>query len=100
MTMLFHRLAAQDFVRARRWYGRASPQAEARFVAAVGDALAAVDANPLMAPCYQGPYRWQGVRRFPYVIYFEPITPGTVYVYAVAHASRRPGYWLRRVNRP
>ena len=43
---------------------------------------------------------WQRVRRFPFVIYFEPVAAGVVYVYAVAHARPRPGYWLRRVNRP
>jgi plasmid stabilization system protein ParE len=100
MPVLFHRLAAQEFVTARRWYFRRSAQAEARFVTAVADTLRVVEANPLLAPAYLGSYRWQRVRRFLYVLYFEPIAPGTVYVYAVAHAGRRPGYWLRRVNRP
>jgi toxin ParE1/3/4 len=100
MPVLFHRLAAQEFVKARRWYGRRNAQVEARFVTAVADTLAVLEANPLLAPPYQGNHRWQRVRRFPYVIYFEPITAGTIYVYAVAHARRRPGYWLRRVTRP
>jgi hypothetical protein len=100
MAVLFHRLAAQEFVKARRWYGRRSAQAESRFVAAVTDALTFIEANPLLASAYQGNHRWQRVRRFPYVIYFEPITAGTIYAYAVAHARRRPGYWLRRETRP
>jgi hypothetical protein len=100
MAVVFHRLAAQEFVRARRSYGRRSAQAESRFVTAVADALLFIEANPLLASAYQGNYRWQRVRRFPYVLYFEPIATGTVYIYAVAHARRRPGYWLRRVNRP
>jgi hypothetical protein len=100
MPVLFHRLAARDFVTARRWYARRSAQAEVWFVAAVAATLRFVEANPLLAPAYRGNYRWQRVRRFPYVLYFEPIAAGAVYVYAVAHAGRRPGYWLRRVNRP
>jgi toxin ParE1/3/4 len=100
MAVVFHRLAAQEFVKARRWYGRRSPQAEFRFVNAITDALTFIEANPLLAPPYQGNHRWQRVRRFPYVIYFEPIAGGIIYVYAVGHARRRPGYWLRRVTRP
>jgi plasmid stabilization system protein ParE len=100
MPVLFHRLATRDFVMARRSYRRRSPRAEARFVTAVADALHAIQTNPLLAAPYQGNHRWQPVRRFSYVIYFEPIAAGTVYVYAVAHAHRRPGYWLRRVTRP
>ena len=100
MAVLFHRLAAQDFVMARRWYAGRSAQVEARFVAAVGAALRVVEANPSLGSPFRGNYRWQRVRRFPYVIYFEPIAAGTIYVYAVAHARRRPGFWLRRVNRP
>jgi hypothetical protein len=100
MPVLFHRLATQDFVLARRWYARQGTQLEARFVAAIAAVLTALEASPHLSSPYRGNYRWQRVRRFPYVIYFEPIAPGTLYVYAVALARRRPGYWLRRVSRP
>jgi plasmid stabilization system protein ParE len=36
------------------------------------------------------------VKRFPYVIIFVELTRA-VRVIAVAHGSRRPGYWRRRV---
>ena len=41
-------------------------------------------------------YRWVRVSRFPYVLVFRELTPKTVKVVAVAHTSRRPGYWRRR----
>lgn len=100
MAVVFHRLAAQEFVEARRWYGLRTAQAETRFVTAVADALIFLEANPLLAPVYRGNHRWHRVRQFPYVIYYEAIAAGTIYVYAIAHARRRPGYWVRRVNRP
>jgi plasmid stabilization system protein ParE len=100
MPVLFHRLATREFLAARRWYARRSPRAEARFVVAVADALRIIEANPLLASPYLGTHRWQRVRRFPYVVYFEPIAAGTIYVYAIALAHRRPGYWLQRVTRP
>jgi hypothetical protein len=76
MAVIFHRLAAQEFVRARRWYGRRSAQAESRFVAAVADALHFIEANPLLALAYQGNHRWQRVRRFPYVLFSSRSPPG------------------------
>ena len=45
-------------------------------------------------------YRWMRVRRFPYILYYEILDPFRVRVYAVAHTSRHPGYWLRRATRP
>src|SRR5262249_61164078 len=91
MPVLFHRLAAQEFVQARRQYARRSAQAESRFVAAVNNALTFIKADPLLAPAYQGNHRWQRVRRFPYVIYFEPIAAGARHRYSGAPAPRRPG---------
>ena len=49
---------------------------------------------------YHGPYRWLPVQRFPYVLYYEILDPTRVRVYAVAHTSRRPGYWLQRRRCP
>jgi len=32
------------------------------------------------------------------VLYYEVLDPTQVLIYAVAHTSRRPGYWLRRTG--
>ena len=79
---------------------RYSPVTEGRFVAAVRTAVERIDANPQIGSQLQGPFRWVRTRRYPYVLYYEVIAPDVVRVYAVAHARRRPGYWMRRVNRP
>ena len=57
-------------------------------------------AAPHQGAPFHGPYRWMRVRRFSYVLYYEIIDPSQVRVYAVAHTSRRPGYWLRRRTQP
>jgi plasmid stabilization system protein ParE len=100
MTVIFHRLATREFVEARRRYARYSPLTEARFVASVRAAVERIDANPHIGSSFRGPYRWVRTRRYPYLLHYEAIGPGLVRVYALAHARRRPGYWLRRVNRP
>jgi plasmid stabilization system protein ParE len=100
MAVLFHRLATREFVAARRRFARYSPFTEDRFVAAVRTAVDRIDANPYIGSQLQGPYRWVRTRRYPFVIYYEVLGPNLARVYAVAHARRRPGYWMRRVNRP
>jgi hypothetical protein len=42
--------------------------------------------------------RFAVTRRFNYVIHFL-VEANAVQIISVAHAARRPGYWLRRVNR-
>jgi plasmid stabilization system protein ParE len=96
----FHRLATRDFVQARRHYARQDPSVEARFVAAVREAVLRAEANPYLGSPTHGSYYWVRTRRFPYVLYYEVIAPDLVRFYAVAHARRRPGYWLRRTRRP
>jgi hypothetical protein len=41
------------------------------------------------------PYRRRLLTRFPYVVFYE-VVDDAVEVIAVAHAKRRPGYWLHR----
>jgi hypothetical protein len=45
---------------------------------------------------YSGPYRWVRVQRFRYILVFRHRTPTEIVVVAVAHTSRRPGYWRHR----
>jgi plasmid stabilization system protein ParE len=100
MAVLFHRLAAREFVEARRRYARTGPPTEDRFVAAVRAAVERIDANPHIGSLIRGAYRWIRTGRYPYLLIYETLGPDLVRVYAVAHARRRPGYWVRRTNRP
>ena len=100
VTVSFHRLAAAEYVAARRWYARRSLAAEARLVDAVRAAVQRIEANPGVGSPSVGACRWVKLRRFPYLLHYEQTGPTAVDVYAVAHASQRPGYWLRRVTRP
>lgn len=37
------------------------------------------------------------VRKFPYLLYYTMLDGAEVLIVAVAHAHRRPGYWLSRL---
>jgi len=41
-------------------------------------------------------YRKRLLTRFPYVVFYELVGRDRVDVVAVAHARRKPGYWLER----
>ena len=41
--------------------------------------------------------RWIRVKRFPFILVVHEDTPGEYFVVAIAHTSRRPGYWQKRV---
>jgi plasmid stabilization system protein ParE len=94
----FQRLAGQEYQSAFRWYARRSNQAALDFESEVNQALQRIAATPNRWPVYQGSDRFVRVRRIPYVLYYRIVDPTQVLIMAVAHASRRPGYWLRRTR--
>ena len=51
--------------------------------------------HPEVAPVWRGSTHRFPLRRFPYSIIYQ-LKPDEVRVIALAHQSRRPGYWRRR----
>lgn len=91
----FHPNAAREFEDAAAWYDERRPGLGAEFAAAVFELADQVAASPR---------RWRRVRkarralltRFPYAIVYREVPGGAIEIVAVAHLSRRPGYWSRR----
>src|SRR4051794_18100906 len=96
--VVFHRLAAQEYRRARNWYSRRSRPTAPRFVRAVNRAVEGILAHPERWPWYDGRHQWARVGRFPYLLIFRSLADGRVAVVAVAHTSRGAGYWHRRTT--
>jgi toxin ParE1/3/4 len=94
--VLFHRLAAREYRSARNWYRERSVEVAQRFVLAVDRAANRIEADAESLCQLTGAYRYARVPNFPYVLVNRRIDDGTVMVVAVAHTSRRPGYWKRR----
>jgi len=92
----FDRRAIAETRKAWLWYARRSPSSAARFQAEFDRAVAEITANPRRWPRHALGTRYFRLTRFPYlVIYAE--SRRLVKVIAVAHTSRRPGYWRRRL---
>ena len=89
--------AEAELQSAAMWYEEKRRGLGIEFVAVVDRAFRAVLENPEACPIWRAdrPYRRRFLKRFPYVVFFD-IDAATVEIVAVAHAKRRPGYWLDR----
>ena len=100
MTKLFVQKAAEaELVAAAEWYEGKQPGLGLEFLLAVDREFERIRAEPLGFPRWREgrPYRKCVLRRFPYVIFFS-LAETAVDVLAVAHAKRRPGYWMGRTS--
>ena len=66
------------------------------FRIAVDQAVSRISSGSESLPKLGPVYRYAQVRRFPYVLIFRERSPESIMVMAVAHTSRRPGYWRGR----
>ena len=89
--------ASAELTEAIRWYEDRRPGWGARLFAAVTGTMARIESHPeIGSPRLGQPAARQlKVRGFPYLVAYR-IRPDDVYVVAVAHAKRRPGYWRHR----
>jgi plasmid stabilization system protein ParE len=92
----FHPDARKEYLDALRWYLSRSTHVARRFQEEVNRCLGLIGAHPNRWPVWEGAIRWLRLRRFPYVLYYESLHAERIQVLAVAHGSRRPGYWRDR----
>ncbi len=93
----FHEEAGAEYDAAFEWYLQRSAAAALKFDAEVDGATAQI---------LKAPKRWavgsHGTRRFllrqfPFILVYRELKAGNIQILAVAHASRKPGFWKRRL---
>jgi toxin ParE1/3/4 len=96
----FHEFARDEYVAAARWYEDRQEGLGREFTDAIESLVerAAEDRLPGLTggTASQGTLRLLEPR-FGYAIYFE-LSDDLMYVWAVAHGRRRPGYWWARLQ--
>ena len=65
------------------------------FVAEFDRVVDLIIGNPEIGRVFRGNIRRFVMRRFPYNVYYHTVF-GELHVLAIAHQSRRPGYWSAR----
>src|SRR5215203_5485795 len=91
----FHPEAKVDLESARAWYRRRSQIAARAFVTEVLRALRSIAISPDAWPQTRANERRFVLKRFPYSIVYR-IRDNEVFITAIAHHRRLPGYWIRR----
>ena len=66
------------------------------FLSEVEDVFARIQENPALGSPYKSTtFRFLLIHRFPYVVFYAEKRE-FIWVVAIAHGRRRPGYWKRR----
>jgi toxin ParE1/3/4 len=90
-----HPQAIAEARAARLWYEEPNVEAAEAFMAELDLAIARIEESPQSWPRYLADTRRYLLRRFPFFVVFREVDD-RVEIVAVAHARRRPGYWLGR----
>ena len=93
--VVFHPDAAEEFAEAFAWYSARSQAVGRRFEDEVERAVELIAESPRRWPVYDERHRKLLLRRFPYLIVYREFE-GCLWIVAVAHGHRRPGYWRSR----
>ena len=96
----FHREARAEYRAALAWYATRSIDAADGFADVIADSICGIRELPDAWPRWLGKadVRARVVRRYPYSIMYV-VRDQRIVIIAIAHQSRRPGYWLSRISR-
>jgi plasmid stabilization system protein ParE len=95
-VLRIHEGARRDANLAIVWYAERSMSLARRFRDELLSAYSASAESPSRYPSYLHGTRRFLLRKFPYSIVFLE-WQDEIFVVAVAHAKRRPGYWRKRI---
>jgi len=82
---------------ARDWYAERNPQAAEGFATELEAAVQAIMEAPERWSKYVAGTRRFLLHRYPFYLVYR-VRVSTIELIAVAHARRRPGYWLARLG--
>jgi plasmid stabilization system protein ParE len=95
MNLAFHPEAEEEFLQAVDYYERCEEGLGLDFALAVHAAVERAVGHPASWPVLEGEVRRCQTVRFPYGILYS-VEPDGIFVLAVMHLHRKPGYWERR----
>ena len=91
-----HQEATEEYDAAFDWYLERSPNAALRFDAEVDRALADIIVDPKRWAAGPHSTRRYLLRQFPFTLIYRE-RAANLQIIAVAHTSRKPGYWKHRL---
>ena len=93
----FASAAEEELAKSILFYRDISPELADDFVRQLDRVIELLRRSPNLGTPTDGSLRKFPLTRFPFTIHYR-IESETIVIYAVAHQSRRPGYWKSRVS--
>lgn len=93
----FHDEAAAEYDAAFDWYLARSPDAARRFDTEIHHALKQILQSPKRWAVAPSGTRHYLLRKFPFILVYRDLSEENVQIVAVAHTSRKPGFWKHRI---
>ena len=93
----FHPKAREELLEAANYINTDDPEQGELFEMIFEDTLDWACSQPLIFRCFEEDFRKIKVGKFRYLLVFR-IVGDEVQVLAVAHTSRKPGYWKNRAK--
>ena len=97
MRAIFHPEAFKETIESARFYEDRSEGLGSDFLAAVDETTRRIEQFPEAGRIDRANIRKRLVSGFPFTILYE-IQPDRIFIAAVMHQHRRPGYWRKRVE--
>jgi len=96
MNYRFNPLALEELKAAGQYYESRRPGLGARFLAEVNTSIQRVLESPNRWWEIQPGFRKHRLHHFPYGLIYHVVNDDLLEIDALAHSSRRPGYWRHR----
>jgi toxin ParE1/3/4 len=93
----FHDEAAAEYDAAFDWYMQRSSDSALRFDSEVAKAITQISQSPKRWAAGSHGTRRFLLRQFPFILIYCERQAGDILIVAVAHASRKPGFWKTRL---
>jgi plasmid stabilization system protein ParE len=97
MKYRYHPEARIEFSEALGFYHEIDLELADRLNHEIARAIRTIVANPLIRRLRQNTWRRYNLNRFPYYLPYA-IENDQIVILAIAHNSRKPGYWKNRIS--
>jgi plasmid stabilization system protein ParE len=97
MKAIFHPEAHEEMIESARFYEGRSEGLGGDFLTAVEETIHRIEQLPKAGPIDRASIRKRFVSGFPFTVLYET-QPDRIFIAAVMHQHRRPGYWRSRVE--
>ena len=94
----FAEAAKLELIQEVEFYENKEAGLGARFLASIREVVSRAILYPLTGSLYRKNTRRLLVKDFPFAVIYRSHTDGIV-IFAVAHLSKRPGYWRSRIDK-